>query len=134
MGYFGLYFAAETDVAKLVAAVVEVSGIDPELIYVGPPDGLGPHPGPDPHVVVFVRDEPGFSIEFGAGKSFPERVGGIPQTELAARLCRAADTRALTDGGSDVLGEWLLVTPTGSATVTVDDDAIDEGRLLIADR
>lgn len=131
---YTIYFDSRTSGEDLCKALVNLFGLAPESIYIGDQDALADYSGPDPIVVIYPgQPEPGFSCELGAGQDLANAAANISELELAKKLCAAVAVDALIDGGDDNPDVWLLVDKDGNhGTVVIDEDAADDGNLVIA--
>lgn len=75
----------------------------------------------------------GERVTFSAGEEFATKVGGLPEVEVASRLCARLRARAMLSvpgASSDML--WRLVTADGSTgLVLIDTSDENEGRYVI---
>ena len=132
---YEINFASETSAVAVRDAVVARYGVDPGLIYVGPLDELGAYPGPDPLAMVTWEADPAnqFDCVLGSGAELERASGGQSELDMAVDLCRELGTRALVDDGGFDSECWFLVTADGwRGRVIVDEDALDDGNLVIA--
>jgi hypothetical protein len=75
---YGIYFDSNPPPEALRQALHAVYGVPPELVYIGPYDGLKDQPGPDP-VAVIIPTGGDFGNELGGGERLAEMTGA---TEL----------------------------------------------------
>jgi hypothetical protein len=119
---YGIYFDSSTPTEALRQALHAVYGVPPELVYIGPYDGLKDQPGPDP-VAVIIPTGGDFGNELGGGERLAEMTGAT-ELELARTLARVAGTRALLDDGGPAPDYWFLVARDGSyGRVMTDPDS-----------
>ncbi|RRS01380.1 hypothetical protein [Glycomyces terrestris] len=131
---YSINFASSVPPARLKALVLARWPLDAEAVFAGTSESFEEHEGP--HHIVSIQSglHPGsaFDTELSAGEAFADVIGGLTELHLATVLCKALETQALIpdDGRAD--STWMLVTEDGwHGRVVVDDDAIDDGILII---
>jgi hypothetical protein len=109
---YGIYFDSATPPEALRDALQSAYGISPEVVYIGPYEGLKDRPNPPP-VAIIIPVGGDFGYELSAGERLAELTGAT-ELDLARTLARLAGSRALVDDGGPAPDYWFLVARDGS--------------------
>lgn len=131
---YSINFASTVPPARLKAAVLAQWPLPAEAVFAGTAGAFEEYEGP--YLTVLIRSGlhsgSDFDTELSAGQEFADLTGGLDELRLTTMLCKTLKTRALIPDGGRADSTWMLVTEDGwHGRVVLDDDAIEEGRMII---
>ncbi|CAM3201478.1 hypothetical protein [Stackebrandtia soli] len=127
------YFDTDTDAEALRRVLTTAFAMPADRVYVGLMEHLGDRDGPLLHVLIEVPEEPGLPCVLTGGNALARACGGMTELELAQWLCPRLGTSAFVSNDSPCAVEWYYVGTDGvSSRVIADEDAVEDGRLVVA--
>lgn len=136
---YNFHFIDSVDMTAIARNVTELFGVPRSTILVrtwkdGRFETIGSEV--DGRPMVLIEHNPpidGNYVSFSAGEEFGALIGGLPEVQVASRLCRSVRARAIL-AAKGVLSDalWVLVAPDGSSgLVVVDTGDLDDGIFTI---